>query len=157
MTSKKLKYQEQLSIYPNCPPANYSEIERDAFRWVHASENENDFKPVNLINDPPQRILDDTDKMCMGYGLSIFDSFENAFEKYKKQYTNRRSHLRLGFILDFGECIATLQVTYSDGIAAEPSKTNFGHFTFHEYENVNLRDKVKSLFNIFDPNGRFIN
>lgn len=46
MTTKKLKYQELLSQFPNCPSANFIEIQKECFRWVHKTENENDFNPL---------------------------------------------------------------------------------------------------------------
>jgi hypothetical protein len=145
MTTKKLKYQELLSQFPNCPPDNYTEIEMEAFRWVHSVEHENDYKPINLINDPPQRLLDETDKMCMGYGLSLFDSFENAYARFKELYCKQRDHLKPVFISDKGDCIATLKLVYPDGLGNCPDVRNHGHFTFHEYENVNIRNKVKKI------------
>ncbi|MCX6210882.1 MAG: hypothetical protein NTZ59_15595 [Bacteroidetes bacterium] len=145
-----------LSQFPNCPPDNYIEIKAYAFRWVHSNENENDFKPINLINEPPPRLLDESDKMCMGYGLSLFASLSGAFMKYKNLYTKRREHLRPIFVDDFGACIANLSLEHSDGVANSPDKKNYGHFTFHEYENIDLREKVQSTFNIFDTDGNFV-
>ncbi len=157
MLSKKLKYQEFLSRFPNCPPDNYTEIEKDAFRWIHQNEHENDFKPLNLIKNPPARIIDDSDNMCKAYGLSLFDSLKNAYGTYKKYYTKRREHLRPDFINEFGECIATLKVVFSEGVAGDLNPKS-GHFTFHEYENVDLRTNIHpNLFSIFDNNGKFIN
>ncbi len=157
MTTKKLKYQELLSQFPNCPSDNYVEIQMNAFRWVHSDEQPNDFKPINLINEPPQRLLDDADLMCMGYGLSLFDSLENAYSQYKRAYVRTRENAKSIFVNDKGSFIATLQLNYADGVGNEAHKNNHGHFTFYEYENVNLREKVKAISNIFDPNGKFIN
>jgi hypothetical protein len=157
MITKKLKYQELLSQFPNCPSANYKEIQIKAFRWVHSVEHENDYKPINLINTPPQRLLDETDKMCMGYGLSLFDSFENAYSKFKGLYFKQRDHLKSIFISDKGQCVATLDLSYSDGLGNEPDVRNYGHFTFHEYGSTNMREKIKSISTIFDTDGKFIN
>jgi hypothetical protein len=59
MTEKKLKYKESLEQYPNCPPEDYQEVEREAFRWTHNPFTDNDFKPLNVIviDEPPQRML----------------------------------------------------------------------------------------------------
>ncbi len=95
--------------------------------------------------------------MCKGYGLSLFDSLSNALLKYKTEFTRRRKLLQIQFIEDKGESIATVQVAYSDGVASEPEPRNYGHFTFYEYENINLKDKVSSFFNIFDTDGKFVN
>lgn len=157
MTNKKLKYIEFLTKIKNCPADDYFEFNGEAFRWIHQEEHENDFKPVNLINEPPQRILDDSDKLCIGYGLSLFDTLENANSKYKKEYTKRREHQRESFVINIGNCIATLGLENTDGIANQPVKENHGHFTFHEYENTDLRSKIKSIYNIFAYDGKFVN
>jgi hypothetical protein len=157
MRSRKLKYQEFLSDFPHCPPDDYTEVEMEAFRWVHSSDHENDFTPINLINEPPARLLDDDDNMCKGYGLSLFDSLENANARYKVLYYKKREHLRSIFVADVGECIAFLTLSQSEGLANEPKAQNHGHFTFHEYENVELMVKVQSKINIFDTDGNFNN
>jgi hypothetical protein len=157
MTIKKFKYQELLSQYPNCPPDNYVEIEKEAFRWVHKDENRDSFLPMNLQNEPPSRIIDDNDLMCKAFGLSLFDSFKNALLKFQKLYNNNREHQRPDFVFDRGENIAMLQLVKSCGVANEPNKSNYGHFTFHEYENTNLRERVCNIFNMFDADGNFVN
>lgn len=154
MISKELKYKELLAKFPNCPPEEYKEIKKEAFRWIHEIEHENDFKPLHLIKDPPQKMLDDSDLMCIGHGLSLFDSFINANNKYKDLYTNKRKNKRIDFVNDVGNNIAKLAIDYSDGIANHPNNT--GHFTFHEYNNVTLKEKIQSFFYIFDSDGNFI-
>ena len=156
MPTKKLKYAELISQFPNCPPNNYKQVQMSAFRWVHSFEHENDFRPINLIKNPPQRLLDDSDKMCIAYGISLFESLDGACMKYKKLYNDRREHLRPIFISDMGECVADLSLLKFDGLANDPEQKNFGHFTFHEYENVNLKLRIKSTYNIFGTDGKFI-
>lgn len=155
MIDKKLKYIELLSKIIDCPTNDYYEISKNAFRWVHESICENDFLPVNIISDPPQRILDYNDKMCIGYGLSLFDTLENASLKYQKLYKNKREHIRELFKMDIGTSIAMLELNENDGIANEPIEQNFGHFTFHEYGNADLPVKIKDFFNIFTSDGEF--
>lgn len=92
MLDKKLKYQSFLEKFPACPSENFSNVEIKAFRWVHQPININDFLPLNIIQSPPIRILDNNDLMCIAYGLSMFDSIENACTKYKKQYFSKRKH-----------------------------------------------------------------
>lgn len=155
MINKKFKYQELLARFPNCPPQSYVEVEQDAFRWVHKIKHENDFRPVNLINDPPPRKLDDSDYLCKGYALSLFDSLDNAIKTYKKRHRKTIEHFRKDFIDIYGECIATLKLSYSDGVAGELSSKS-GHFTFHEYESSSLSNKIHNpSFNIFDTDGTF--
>jgi hypothetical protein len=138
MASKKLKYQELISQFSNCPPSNFVEIEIEAFRWTHIKKHGNDFKPQALIN--PERFLDSMDeKNCIGLGLSMFNSFQNAVYKYKNHYQKRKNKLKKFFIEDYGESIAKIKLGYDDGVASLPNEQNHGHFTFYEYEFVDLR------------------
>jgi hypothetical protein len=43
----------------------------------------------------------------------------------------------------------------NDGLADEPNEGNFGHFTFHEYDQAELEKNVLNLYNIFLDNGDF--
>ena len=43
----------------------------------------------------------------------------------------------------------------NDGLADEPNEGNFGHFTFHEYYQTELKKQVLDLYNIFLDNGDF--
>jgi hypothetical protein len=155
MTEKKLKYIQYLEKFKDCPPADFKEVDRDAYRWTQNPVTLNDFIPVNIIGEPPARILDETDKMCMAYGLSMFDSLKNSIDKYQREYKKRRQHQREQFIKDKGNFIAFLKLSKNDGLADEPNKENFGHFTFHEYYKTELEKKVLNLYNIFLDNGEF--
>lgn len=78
MIGKKFKYRQYLEKFPNCPSSDFEEVEREAYRWTHKPISPSDFTPVNLIKEPPPRMLDDSDKICMGYGLSMFDTLSNS-------------------------------------------------------------------------------
>ena len=93
--------------------------------------------------------------MCMGYGLSMFDSLMNSINKYQKEYKKRREHQKEQFIKDKGSYITLLNLSKNDGIADKPNSENFGHFTFHEYYHARLENKVLNLYNIFLVNGEF--
>lgn len=155
MTEKKLKYQEYLEKFPNCPSSDFTEFERDAYRWTKKPLTANDFIPINLINEPPPRMLDDSDKMCMAYGLSMFDSLSNSISKYQKLYNNFRIHQKEQFIQDKGSYIALLKLTKDDGVADIPNENNCGHFTFHEYSHTSLDAQVLSFYTIFKDDGEF--
>lgn len=150
MNSKQLKYSQLLNSYPDCPKSIFKEIEGLYFRWVQANaKGVNDFLPINLIKDPPQRILDNSDLLCMGFGLSLFDTNANAFSLYSNRYNKSRNKIaKENFILEKGTCIAQVKIEKSDGIADEPSST--GHFTFHEYLDCDLKKNIQTIFNIFD-------
>jgi hypothetical protein len=155
MTEKKLKYIQYLEKFKDCPPSDFKEVDRDAYRWTQNPVTLNDFIPINIIGEPPARILDETDKMCMAYGLSMFDSLKNSIDKYQKEYIKRRQHQREQFIQDKGNFIALLKLSKNDGLADEPNEGNFGHFTFHEYDQTELEKNVLNLYNIFLDNGDF--
>jgi hypothetical protein len=155
MTQKKLKHIQYLEKFKDCPSSDFKEIDRYAYRWTQNPITSTDFIPVNIIGEPPARILDDTDKMCMAYGLSMFDSLKNSIDKYQKEYIKRRQHQREQFIQDKGNFIALLKLSKNDGLADEPNEGNFGHFTFHEYDQTELEKNVLNLYNIFLDNGDF--
>jgi hypothetical protein len=69
---------------------------------VHNPLIENDFLPLNKISNPTPRILDDSNKMCMGYGLSMFDTKENASLKYRKLFKKTRELNKDKFKIDKG-------------------------------------------------------
>lgn len=152
--SRPFKYSDLLGQYSNCPPDDYKELSKLACRWVHNyAQHENDFKPLNLINNPPPRMLDDSDKMCMGYGLSFFNTCEDAIKKYKTIYNKQRPKQKKTFLEEKGDTIAHINLEVSDGTSSEPN--NEGHFTFHEYVDTNLSTKIVNLTAIFDEHGNF--
>lgn len=155
MTEKKLKYKQYLDKFPDCPSADFTEVERDAYRWTNNPLSPNDFIPVALISEPPPRMLDDSDKMCMAYGLSMFDTLVNSLSRYKKEYNRRRPHQREQFKQDKGSFIALVKLTKSDGVANIPNVNNYGHFTFHEYSETSLVTKVLTFNTIFKEDGKF--
>ena len=122
-----------------------------AYRWVHASGHPNDLLPVNLIN--PTRMLDSSDSSCMGYGLSMFDTHEGACEKYVRLWKRRRAHQRPQMETDLGKCVAQMDLRCSDGLSGPIEINNYGHFTFHEYEGVELSSRIVSIMDIFDGDG----
>ncbi|MBD1421622.1 hypothetical protein [Sphingobacterium chuzhouense] len=156
MSNKKLKYREYLERFPDCPcSTKYSEVEMFAYRWVKRQEGMSDFMPLNLIKTPPQRILDDSDQMCKGYGLSMFLSLKLAAKKYNNLTAKLRGNLREKQVQDYGKEIALLNLDHGDGIAGDINSVS-GHFTFHEYEDADLSNKIIEIFNIFDENGKFV-
>ncbi|WP_184549072.1 hypothetical protein [Mucilaginibacter sp. FT3.2] len=153
MLNKKLKYKQFLENYTDCPSEDFKEISGNFCRWISINDYENNFKPLNIITNPPQRLLNDSDKLCMGYGLSFFDSPQNALNRYSTLFEKqKRAHLKEIFKTDKGTQIAVIKIEHEDGLANEPNATN-GHFTFHEYELVEFKEKIKSRINIFADDG----
>ncbi|MFY0630723.1 MAG: hypothetical protein JXR05_10100 [Flavobacteriaceae bacterium] len=156
MENKILKYQEYLDRFPKCPPSDFSNDDLESFRWINEKPTESDFIPLNLIKDPPQRILDDSDLMCTGYGLSFFDTLVNAYNRYVSLYKKRREHLRNDFITDYGSSIARINLNKCDGLKGNYN-TESGHFTFHMYDDSSLISQIGEILNIFDDNGEINN
>lgn len=151
---RKFKYQKHLATFKNCPPEAYWEVNTPSFRWVQEQNISASFIPLNLLKEPPPRMLDDSDKMCMGYGLSMFNSFQNALDRYKKLYKKKRSISHEDFLSEKGDSIAELSLNNNDGVYGDLNNNN-GHFTFHEYEDCNLDSKISILEKIFDENESF--
>ena len=145
----ELKYEAYLSNIENCPPEDYQSVERIAFRWVHKQCDEQDFIPLNLTKEPPPRILDNSDLHCMGYGLSFFDTHQNAIGRYLNITKKLREHLKNDFVNEKGDCVAELPLDVSDGIVGLPSEQKYGHFTFHESAGATLVSKVVAIRPVF--------
>lgn len=144
MPIRKLKYQKYLDELPNCPPNYYKELSENAFRWVFGNRISDSFVPLNRVKEPPQRMLDDTDLMCKGFGLSFFDSFAHAFNRYEALYKRKRGLSHKAFILEKGDSIAELEMTENEGIFGDINVEN-GHFTFHEFDETDLSKNILFL------------
>jgi hypothetical protein len=101
----------------------------------------------------PRGCLEDLDKMCLGYGLSLFDSVENAIKRYRNLYDRKRPREKEKFKEEKGTDVVQLRLTKEDGLADKSSAN--GHFTLHEYERVDLRKSVLAKTSIFKENGEF--
>jgi hypothetical protein len=148
MNLKKLKYQEFIDLYPNCPPNTYKEVTITAFRWAFTECDADSFKPVLVIN--PKRQLNSDDLKCMGYALSMFETEKGAFERYKKLV-----HARPILKETYGTVIAELNISINDGLASVLRQDKYTHFSFHEYEGVDLSEKIINIAQIFEENGDF--
>jgi hypothetical protein len=149
-SERNFKYQQYLEQYFDCPPSSYESPTSIAFRWVHTEAHPNDFTPLHLITTPPNRMLDDWDKMCMGYGLSMFGSFEVAKTRYLKQLGRLKESLFQDFVEEKGSAVAQLGLSKDDGIASYPHDQGKGHFTFHEYEGANLYLRIINITPILE-------
>lgn len=87
-------------------------------------------------------MLDDWEKMCMGYGLSMFESLEGARITYLKAKSRRRSIQLEAFVAEKGDAIAELDLMEEDGVSSRPHSQGRGHFTFHEFEGTDLYTRI---------------
>ena len=154
MNATELKYAEHLDKTSNCPPNIYVALDVNSFRWVFQNRLQDSFTPLNLIKEPPQRILDDTDLLCKGFGLSFFDTFDNSEKRYKALYKRKRGLSHNEFIAEKGDSVAELTMNGTEGVFGDWNESN-GHFTFHEYETTDLTKNVLKMEDIFDNNGNF--
>lgn len=149
-----MKYQSFLDKLEKCPPEIYKESSCSAFRWIFSKNINNSFVPLNLIKEPPARMIDKDDLMCKGYGLSLFNALDKGKAKYMKLYNQKRGLTHDEFIIDKGNAIAELKITENEGIFGDLNAQN-GHFTFHEYEGVDLSKKIINISNIFEKDEDF--
>ncbi len=143
MTNKyKYKYDIEISNFEDCPPKHYQEIDENAYRFVKNDINHpNNFLPVLLIK--PKRInsMDSDSKKCQGYGLSLFNSKNNASKKLRS-LINRKPNLAN----TLASCVAEGKLEKEHGVASEPNSS--GHFTFHEYDGIDLGPKFKIILKL---------
>ena len=138
----RFKYQVYLSELPNCPPSDYERKNIQAFRFVFADLSlENNFLPVLLQN--PKRSFSDDEATCQAYGLSLFDTLENARKRY---FTLKKSFRKIDKVI--GTHIAEGSIEEDDGVV---SKINsYGHFCLHEFEQTDLWVKFRLVMKIYD-------
>lgn len=130
------KYSNYIDDIQGCPPSHYQARECIVYRWVYEDMNHpHDFLPVAVIE--PRRVNSQMDlqNQCKAYGLSMYNTMENARQQYLA-ITTRHSR----FAAKIGEYVAEGQLAQSDGVISLPDKRT-GHLTFHEYADVELTAK----------------
>jgi len=115
-----LKYVSYLTKIPNCPPRDAQPAERMGYRFVKPPVNDASFVPLALS---PGRRVTKARPNCSAYGISMFDSEENARRRFaelvednpglKNRYTN----------------IAEVRLDTTHGTQTIPDKK--GHFDLH--------------------------
>ncbi len=152
MHDKPFKYRYFLDNFRDCPPGDFEELDVTAYRWVFEDlTEERNFQPVLIAK--PSRISDvmfqtETAK-CQGYGLSFFDSLENArnrFERINAFFQERDQK----FSLEVGTKVAAVSLNPTNGVGSKPSsgKSNKGQFTFHEYQYNNFFTQILDVENL---------
>ena len=138
----RFKYHSYLNQLPDCPPSSYERKSITAFRFVFEDlDHIQNFLPV-LLKNPKRRLRGDAEK-CKGYGLSFFDTLENVKRKYVALAKNFKNiHLVIG------THIAEGFIEEDDGVVSELNRD--GHFTLHEFEHTDLKNKFHLIMRIFD-------
>lgn len=149
--NKKLRYQQYLDKYKNCPPKTCEERDCECFRWTHKEYSENDFLPQPLMKYNPPRTLDKDDCSCNWYSLSVYKDLISSKEAYKllfKRMEAKKEELAENFKRNVGDHIVKLKLAKHDGVSDLPN-TKTGHFSFHPYEDCKLLDNVSGIFDNF--------
>jgi hypothetical protein len=136
MQNSTYNYQSNLENYIDCPPKSYEPMKKYAIRWVFTENIANSFLPLNIIKYPPKAFSQE-DLMCKSFGLSLFDTIENAKTMFKKLYQNKRGLSHQDFITEKGNALAIVSLDITLGIGGDLNDKT-GHFTFHEYEGIRL-------------------
>jgi hypothetical protein len=148
MAIKDFKYAPEIGLFDACPPKEYDEQMQIAFRWVHENlSNENNFKPLAYQNPQLVNKWISDELRCKAHGLSFFNTFEGAKEKFMQETIKRPN-----FPKRIGNCIATVQLTGNCGVSSKPETLNFGHFTYHEYICSDLAENIESVTKILKSN-----
>ncbi len=143
----RYKYLDDIKDITDCPPTRCTKKNMTAFRFVFEPNTENEWKnflPPKKIS--PQRPLgNDNDKVkCAGYGLSFFDSENNA-----KMHYETMSKTRHNVHKSIGTHLAKVSIDQNDGVVTEIN--NRGHFDLHEYENTNWSHKFEIIAVLYNP------
>ncbi|MFC2970935.1 hypothetical protein ACFOJE_01730 [Azotobacter bryophylli] len=106
----------------HCPPLVAKPVSREAWRWIAYPQTDQCFLPVAVRN--PRRLLEDPEKQCSAWGLSMFTSKEAAeavFLKLEKKIRNIRKTI--------GSHVGRVSLGPADGLCTPPDKG--GHFDLH--------------------------
>jgi hypothetical protein len=128
------KYHHHIKSLANCPPSICTSKNIEAFRFVFSDINaERNFLPTYIIS-PVRRNSASNEGACAGYGLSFFNTLDNARRKYLSII---RSHKN--FSKNVGDCVAQGLLREEDGVMTDINED--GHFTLHEFEGTELRGR----------------
>ncbi|HUB60553.1 MAG TPA: hypothetical protein VL978_07625, partial [Puia sp.] len=150
MAGTTFKYKDQIRSIGGCPATDCVEGERDSYRWVHAEPITEDFLPQALEDPVRRRPIDETDleRRCLSWGLSMYDTIEAAIVRFKQVISRIRGAKQPDFRTQKGDSVAFIQLKPSHGRTSPSNKEQ--HFTLFEYEDVDLRNDIVKIINIFD-------
>lgn len=153
MGTQSFKYESEIFVIDNCPDKECRERARDGYRWIHSEASHEDFLPIVLLSGVTRRPIDSTDMevQCISWGLSFFDSAEEAKTKFSQIISRYPPRKRSSYIAQKGDWIALIQLVPRHGKSSLSNKE--GHFTLFEYESVDLLEDIKAKFYIFEDNG----
>ena len=126
---------EEHGLQDLCPCHTCKPLEIIAYRWVFEPvEAEKNFHPQVLKS--PARKNWSGETTCSACGLSMFESYEQAYERFNG-FPIRTRNL-LGYTH-----VGKGSLTPIDGVMSEIN--SYGHFDFFEYAEVELNKKFKII------------
>jgi hypothetical protein len=135
-------YQEKFDEHhlEDCPPKHYQAKDMaEVFRWVF-DDMDDDRNFISQFEKNPKRFLGkDAATKCAGLALSMFDSIENAKNRFKLV----RKMMKDKAFRDLGTHIAIGYISNKDGVSEEPNKD--GHFNHHPVKNHNYYQRFKII------------
>lgn len=147
----KLKYHDDLSRFPDCPPIDSFGRTCTVYCLVFQAEAETklNFLPVAL-NPNSKNMLART--RCSGYSLSFWDKMQDLLDRFISQ--NYRKAEKEGKTIQkkyhvppaIGTHIAELNIQESDGRMSQPNDK--GHIDFHPFEGIDLHERITQYIHI---------
>ncbi|MFT3843365.1 MAG: hypothetical protein QM723_40660 [Myxococcaceae bacterium] len=122
------KHAAKIAKVASCPPANASSADRTAYRYVGSKVDATCFRPVAEEN--PARKFAGVAAQCCGWGLSLWDSIEQARTRYKALIEGHQK------LKEKWSNVARVEIKAGDGVHTPSDK--HGHFTFFEYATTDL-------------------
>lgn len=124
----KYKHQKDIARYApsNCPPSDSMAKNVVVFRGVLSPLSANDFKTYINLNKLP-RATEQIHICCMRCGLSMYvkkEDAQKAYDRHPKKQNFPFTHIAKG------------EIKKEHGVCTVPRAD--GHFTFHEFEGVDL-------------------
>jgi len=139
----RFKYHTYIHDLTDCPPTHAYAQEIEVFRFVFKQiDDQRNFAPVYILKPKRRHPKDPHHKTCSGYGLSLFNTLENACSRYADLLESIPS-----FPQTVGTHIAKGQVNNDNGVATEPNSD--GHLTLYEFEHTNLHVRFQIVHQVY--------
>lgn len=139
----RFKYYTYVHDLTDCPPSHAYAQDLTAFRFVfNQIEDRRNFAPVYILKPKRRHASDPHYKTCSGYGLSLYNSLDNACRRYADLVESVPS-----FPQTVGTHIAAGQIGKDDGVVTEPNTD--GHLTLYEFEHTNLGLKFQIVHQVY--------
>ena len=134
---KKLNYQAEIEGI-GCDLTDFVQQNRICYRWTFDRiEHPNNFLPRYLLKPEMTR------ENCIGWGLSLFETLEQAENRLYEIAQNRKRIYKA-----IGTHVAEGRLTENEGISDKAQRN--GHFTLFEYAEIDLQNNFKIIAQIYE-------